>query len=157
METAFLKNAMPTVAFPSAPATGSTEVRYGDVVTRPGGAVDTPADNSLQFSGSWRGVPGTFVCSTCEATEKISVTATLNTKGVEERMITFGGTDEAWVFQPDNVKATVMKADEDYLWFGWWHEVPKKPGTADKPNTHEFRTFAGGSQVFTTATVMLIP
>ena len=152
IETAFLKNAMPTVSFPDAPATGSTEVRYGDLVTRPGGDPEAAADNTLQFKGNWRGVPGTFVCSACTATEKISVSATLNVKGQEEQSLIFGGANRDWVFQPANVKATVMKADGDYLWFGWWHDVPKKPGTPDKPSTHAFRTFAGGSQVFTTAT-----
>ena len=47
-----------TDMFPSAPATGSTTVVLGSLVTRPG-----TIRARLEFPGTWRGVPGTFICS----------------------------------------------------------------------------------------------
>ena len=61
-----------TDMFPSAPATGSTTVLLGNEVVRPGTTV-----TRLEFEGTWRGVPGTFICSSptvtdCDEAVKVS-------------------------------------------------------------------------------------
>ena len=134
----FMMNAM-SASFPSAPATGATTVLLGNTVPIPG-----TENTQLRFEGMWRGVPGTFICgaNTC-AENKLSVSAMLNDKGEMES--TFDLEGQSWVFQPTDPKATVDVPDADYLWFGWWHDVPTQE---DGNGTHMFRTFAGGSQDF---------
>ena len=133
-----------TDMFPSAPATGSTTVVLGSLVTQPG-----TNTQRLEFSGTWRGVPGTFICSTgvCTAAGNgISLSAMLDSKGKEVLTAMFGG--RTWVFQPTDADATVDVPDEDYLYFGWWKNEPAEAednGTFD----YGFRTFAGGTQAFT--------
>ena len=120
---AFVKLA-DTDMFPSAPATGigSTTVVLGSLVTNPGTIVER-----LEFPGTWRGVPGTFICSDMNGcnilADGISVSASLDEKGKEVLVATFGNNRE-WVFQPDDKAATADVDDEDYLYFGWWKNEP---------------------------------
>ena len=134
-----------TDMFPSAPATGSTTVLLGDLVTQLGTEVQR-----LEFEGTWRGVPGTFVCSSpsgCDDVDNgISVRATLDVDGEEELTADFG--NRQWVFQPDDRAATADVPDEDYLYFGWWKDEPAE-AKADDIFDYGFRTFASGSQPFT--------
>ena len=140
-EAAFVKSAS-TESIPVAPQTGSTEVLFGELVTPVGGG-----NQLLQFTGTWRGVPGTFTCvGTCDADDKLSVSATRNVKG--EEVLTANFDDKMWNFQPTDSKATVMVPDEDYLYFGWWQDRPTK-ADAKGAFTYMFQTFAGGSQAFT--------
>jgi hypothetical protein len=138
-EADFDKKAMSS-SFPSAPASGSTTVLLGNTVAVPGSA-----NSQLQFAGMWRGVSGTYICDACTDTQKLSVSATLNDKGEMERTFALGA--QIWVFQPTDPKAMVDVPDADYLWFGWWHDVPTKE---EGDGTHMFRTFAGGSQPYDT-------
>ena len=135
-----------TDMFPNAPATGSTTVVLGSLVTRPGTTVER-----LEFPGTWRGVPGTFICSTqgqCNTQgEGISVSAELNDKGEEVLMATFADGRE-WVFQPTDKAATADVADEDYLYFGWWKNEPAEKTGETPAFAYGFRTFASGSQPF---------
>ena len=135
-----MKNA-DTTGLPSAPETGSTTVLLGGAVTRPG-----TDETRLEFSGSWRGVPGTFICTSanCDAdTDKVSVEAELNDDGEEVLTASFGA--NTWVFQPDSVKATVDVSDEDYIWFGWWKDEPDEKTGDTASFVYGFRTAAGGS------------
>ena len=144
----FAKNAR-TAGFPSAPATGSTAVLLGSLVTPAGATAER-----LEFSGMWRGVPGTFICTVgdCDNEDsRITVTAMLD-DGEEELTATIPA-GVTWVFQPDDAKATVDVPDEDYLHFGWWHQVPT---TDTGAGDHEFRTFSGGSQPFTAANLQAV-
>jgi predicted nucleic acid-binding Zn-ribbon protein len=140
-----------TDMFPSAPATGSTTVVLGNLITRPG-----TATQRLEFPGTWRGVPGTFICSSgaCDqAANGISVTAMLDSKGEEDLTADFGG--RGWVFQPDDKAATADVADEDYLYFGWWKNEPVE-AEDDDTFDYGFRTFASGSQPFTPANILAV-
>ena len=134
-----------TDMFPRAPATGQTTVVLGSLVTRPG---TTTA--RLEFPGTWRDVPGTFICSTgaCEvAANGIMVTAKLDDEGEEELTANFATL--SWVFQPDDKAATADVADEDYLYFGWWKNEPAEETGDPAVFAYGFRTFASGSQPFT--------
>ena len=136
--TDFVKNAS-TAGLPSAPDTGSTTVLLGESTTPIGGGAAR-----LQFSGTWRGVPGTFVSTD---TDQIIVTARLDEDDEEALTANFdGGT---WTFQPDNVKAMVAVPDEDYIWFGWWKDEPDEKTGDPASFAYGFRTAAGGSDGFT--------
>ena len=124
------------VGFPSAPQNGSTADRLGSLVTAPG-----TTDDRMEFSGSWRGVPGVFVCALCTADQGLSVSATLNSDG--EEVVTVDFESRVWVFQPTDSKATVDVPDEDYLQFGFWKSFLKADG-ADP--SADFVTFFGANQ-----------
>ena len=125
--------------FPAAPETGSTTVLLGDEVTAPG-----TLDTRVEFAGTWRGVPGVFVCSACSAEQQLTVSAKLDDAG--ERELTANFNNQVWVFQPDNNKVTVDVSDDAYLKFGFWKSLPKGTGTA-----YDFATFFGGEQPMTSA------
>ena len=147
---AFVKLA-DTDMLPSAPATGSTTVVLGSLATLIG-----TNDQRLEFEGTWRGVPGTFICSSaaCEVADNgISVRAMLDDDGEEVLTANFGG--RTWVFQPDDKAATADVADEDYLYFGWWKNEPAE-AEADDTFDYGFRTFASGSQPFTPANMAAV-
>ena len=137
----FIKNA-DTPNLPSAPASGALTVFLGAPVTPVGSTTPT-----IQFEGTWRGVPGTFVCSACSTTQRLMVTAEL-VMGEEELTANLDSQD--WSFQPTNRMATIQD-NADYLYFGWWHDVPKASTGA-----HEFRTFAGGNQAFDLSNVQAL-
>ena len=134
----FVKNAS-TAGLPSAPSTGSTTVLLGESTTPIGGGAAR-----LQFSGTWRGVPGTFDST---GTAEIIVTATLDED--DEEVLTVNFDSGAWTFQPDNVKAMVAVPDEDYIWFGWWKDEPDEKTGDSALFVYGFRTAAGGSDGFT--------
>ena len=129
---------------PGAPQAGATTtVRLGSPQTPIAGT------SRLEFSGMWKGIPGTFICTANEcddnAGEGVQLTSVTDADGETTVTSNFGG--RTWVFAPTDPKATVDVPDADYLWFGWWHDVPtKEDGTGD----HAFRTFAGGSDGFDT-------
>ena len=132
---------------PIAPQAGAT------TTTRLGTPVAPIAGNArLEFAGTWRGIPGTFICTASDcndnATDGMEITATTDADGETTYTAAF---DDAWVFAPDNAMATIMKHDEDYLYLGWWHRVPTEGATDGTTNPHGFVAFAGGSDGFTDA------
>ena len=139
-DEAFIENAS-TAGLPRAPATGSTTVLLGESTTPIGGG-----DARLQFSGTWRGVPGTFVST---GTTQITVIAMRDDDDEEVLTANFG--NGAWTFQPDNVKAMVDVPDEDYIWFGWWKDEPDEKTGDSASFAYGFRTAAGGEDDFDTA------
>ena len=131
---------------PIAPQAGAT------TTTSLGSPVAPIAGNArLEFAGTWRGIPGTFICtaSDCDdnADDGMQITATTDADGETTYTAAFTNT---WVFAPDNAMAMIMKHDEDYLYLGWWHEVPTEGATDGAINCpHGFVAFAGGSDPFT--------
>ena len=134
---AFIKNAM-VEGLPSAPTTGTTTVLLGSDVTPPGGPTAR-----LELTGSWRGVDGTFICTSSNCNTDAANTPRLlllrRLTRAEVLEATFGS-GTVWVFQPDNVKAEVMVPDDEYVWFGWWKSLPEA-----LDGTYDFTTFAGGT------------
>ena len=63
------------------------------------------------FTGSVKGVPGTFSCTgTCLAPPR-------HTDGT---VADAAADDGAWAFVPDDPNGLVEGADDEYLTFGWW-------------------------------------
>ena len=145
----FKKNAR-TTNWPSAPAdtTQTNSVVLGALQT-----IGGTTTQRLEFSGTWMGVPGTFICPTCTDTAgRITVTASTDSDGDEAVSVTVPS-GATWVFQPDDPKVTVKVDDDDYLYFGWWKQVSKD--TAGD-FTIGFRTLAGGTPVFPAANLTAV-
>ena len=130
----------------TAPDIGETVLLLGALEDIPG---TNPVVQQLRFGGSWRGVDGTFVCQGCTAIDKqITAKISKNAEGETQRMFEFADTSDVWTFEPTDPNATVNVADADYLWFGWWQDMPT---TTDGTGDQGFRTFAGGLQPFDTS------
>ena len=97
-------------------------------------------DIKVSFSGTVRGVSGTFSCiggSGCDFT--------INTQRKEaggfqplSYVVTTGA--NPWNFKPSSASATTPADDQEYFYFGWWQ---KTPNLADGDYT--FRLLAGGA------------
>ena len=103
-------------------------------------------DTQLRFDGSWRGIDGTFICDACDDTNQITARISKDAEGEPQRTFAFAESGDAWVFEPTDSTATVDVADADYLWFGWWQDMPT---TTDGTGVQSFQAFAGGSEDFT--------
>ena len=90
-------------------------------------------DNNAKVTGTFDGAMGTYTCGGTDCTSKI---------GAGDSGIQLDGT---WTFKA-NPGATVMKADADYSYFGWWLE--KDAGSPEVFNVHAFE---GGMGMANTA------
>ncbi len=95
-------------------------------------------DKKNEFSGTFAGIPGTYICGNAEG-----CTAHGNTKG---RLIELSAN---WSFQPTETgaqsKVQDVKVDVDYLSYGYWLQETTKP---DGSITYGVNTFAAGSMLF---------
>ena len=85
------------------------------------------------IGGTYRGIDGTFTCPTgCTVTTAADGTVT----------IVNGNGDMQ--FTPEDVIATYDKADDGYVYFGWWLNKPDK-----NTDDHMVEAFAGGNNIAT--------
>ena len=90
-----------------------------------------------RFAGSYRNIPGTFVCSgTCD---QVTVTYIKATDDDPEKIALSSGDNNDWYFQPDDLTDTVKVADTEFLYFGSWLETPDK-----QTGAYTFNVYAGG-------------
>ena len=116
------------------------ETKKGATVDKVEQKIDPTPDANIRvsFSGSVRGVSGTFSCvggSGCDFT--------INTQQKEAggfQPLSYALTEGAWTFKPTSASTTIPVDDKEYFYFGWWQ---KTPNLADGDYT--FRLLAGGT------------
>ena len=98
---------------------------------------DPPTGNQVtgysqddEFDGTWRGIPGTYTCTT--------LTCSTSLNDDEEALFTDGN---ELSFDPDSSSATYDVADTAYTYFGWWLNKPE-----ENTETHDVEVFAGGTE-----------
>ena len=95
-----------------------------------------PADNFVQFGGTYMGAMGTYSCEAEDGGAASNCTSDLNANGT----ITLSA---GWIFTADE-GAMVMLPDNDYLHFGWW----LRDTTLDTTGTDRMvSTFSGATNV----------
>ena len=106
--------------FPEAPLTGTVTGEYA-------------AEEDLSFPGTFYGLAGTYECTAEPPCEIIIASG----GGMSSSPV-------AWTFTPDVAEgATVVLADGDHLYFGWWLSEPDDP-----EGDYGFRALSGGSDPF---------
>lgn len=143
----------------SAADTMKIELQHSGGVEEPDLTLSQGGTTTTTFSGNYKGVPGTFTCATAGCTP-IVATAVLDDTALDYNKdgtlkVTLAGfatvdTANDWYFEPGNPAVTTSVQDADYLYFGWWHILPQKPGERNDRNDHGVNVFFGGSQPFTT-------
>ena len=140
----------------SAADTAKLESQHEGGVPMPSLVISQAGTTTTTFSGNYKGVPGTFTCATATcmgitAEAMLDDTALdYNKDGTLKVELIGFVADNDWYFEPDNPAVTTSVQDANYLWFGWWHVVPEKPGERNDRNDHGVNVFFGGSQPFTT-------
>ena len=96
--------------------------------------------NSGEFDGMYRGIPGTFRCvgGSCGITKR------MNSDGEDELVFLSGSGyshSNRLRFTPDDDEATYSADDMKYTYFGWWLE---KGVAGDPEQTEKLQPFHGG-------------
>ena len=131
----------------SAADTMKIELQHSGGVEEPDLTLSQGGTTTTTFSGNYKGVPGTFTCATAGCTP-IVATAVLddtaldyNKDGTLKVMLDGFDTANDWYFEPGNPAVTTSVQDADYLYFGWWHILPQKPGERNDRNDHGVNVF----------------
>ena len=102
------------------------------------GYADDAEQDDETVMGTYNGIPGTFTCTTGTCTVGF-----VETPGPGVDSGTVASLGNGWAFEStDDVE---LQADQktDYLYFGYWLQMP-----ADADGDHAFATFSGGGMAF---------
>ena len=95
----------------------------------PSGAADLRYEENDEFKGTYRGVAGTFQC-----------TSTNCTVSLDDEKTPMLGDNDMLSFVPDRIGDTYGAPDTAYAYFGWWLNKPAKAG-----DPHMVEVFSGSS------------
>ncbi len=110
---------------------------------------DEDDEKAIEFTGTFHGASGTYVCTDAATTPcTVSVTApTSNNAPVYEAA---AGT---WQFRPDAKNSPeIVEQDSNHMHFGWWINTPTKAGVGGE-FLYDAEVFYGGSMPFATTAI----
>ena len=103
-------------------------------------------------------IPGTYTCVRTND-EVCNDPGTPETSLETGNLILATDLDQYWQFESDNNVKKGNIADKDYMYFGYWLQMPVKQSDSDTAESYEFRVYSGGTganaNVFSVAPTLL--
>jgi hypothetical protein len=118
-------------------------------------------EHGATFTGAYvtedGNIPGTYTC--INVGDTCSDPGDPNTSLETGKLILSIALDANWQFESDNDVKKGNVADKDYMYFGYWLQMPVKQSDSDNAESYEFKVYSGGTgeNVFSVNALLLDP
>ena len=104
-------------------------------------------EHGATFTGAYvtedGNIPGTYTCVNVGTT--CSDPGDPNTSLETGKLILSMALDANWQFESDNDVKKGNVADKDYMYYGYWLQMPVKQSDSDNAESYEFKVYSGGT------------